>query len=91
MVLHKKQGKITCISKQNKSWINFKNWRPISLLNVIYKLASAVISNRLKKVLDNVINENQNGFIAGRLLLVYCTSNRTQFFVFKILHEGFFT
>ena len=25
------------------------------------------------------------------LLLVYCTSNGTQFFVFKILHEGFFT
>ena len=25
------------------------------------------------------------------VLLVYCTSNGTQFFVFKILHEGFFT
>ena len=24
-------------------------------------------------------------------LLVYCTSNGTHFFVFKILHEGFFT
>ena len=24
-------------------------------------------------------------------LLVYCTSNGTQFFVFKILHEGFYT
>ena len=63
-----KQGVITCIPKQNKSWINLKNWRPISLLNVIYKLASAVISNRLKKVLDNIINGNQKGFIAGRLL-----------------------
>ena len=37
-------------------------------MNVIYKLASAVISNRLKKVLDNIINENQKGFIAGRFL-----------------------
>ena len=25
------------------------------------------------------------------VLLFYCTSNGTQFFVFKILHEGFFT
>ena len=63
-----KQGVITCIPKQNKSRINLKNWRPISLLNVIYKLASAVISNRLKKVLENIINENQKGFIAGRFL-----------------------
>ena len=38
------------------------------MLNVIYKLASAVISNILKKVLDNIINENQKGFIAGRFL-----------------------
>ena len=63
-----KQGVITCIPKPNKSRISLKNWRPISLLNVIYKLASAVISNRIKKVLDSIINENQKGFIAGRFL-----------------------
>ena len=63
-----KQGIITCIPKPNKPRINLKNWRPISLLNVIYKLASAVISNRLKTVLDKVIHENQKGFIAGRFL-----------------------
>ena len=44
-----KQGIITCIPKPNKPRINLKNWRPISLLNVTYNLASAVISNRLKK------------------------------------------
>ena len=63
-----KQGVITCIPKPNKSRMNQKNWRPISLLNVVYKLASAVISNRIKKVLDSIINENQKGFIAGRFL-----------------------
>ena len=63
-----KQGVITCIPKPNKSRVNLKNWRPISLLNVIYKLASTVIANRFKKVLNNVINENQKGFIAGRFL-----------------------
>ena len=61
-----KQGVITCIPKQNKSRINLKKLE--TYLNVIYKLASAVISNRLKKVLDNIINENQKGFIAGRFL-----------------------
>ena len=37
-------------------------------MNVTYKLASAVISNRLKTVLDKVIHENQKGFISGRFL-----------------------
>ena len=32
-----KQGIITCIPELNKSIHFLKNWRPISLLNVIYK------------------------------------------------------
>ena len=63
-----KQGIITCIPKSNKPRINLKNWRPRSFLNITYKLASPVISNRLKKILDTVIHENQKGFIAGRFL-----------------------
>ena len=64
-----KQGIITCIPKPNKSR-NFlkKNWRPISLLNVIYGLASSVIANRLKTVLNRIIYEDQKGFISGRFI-----------------------
>ena len=47
-----KQGVITCLPKPNKSRHYLKSWRPISLLNVVYKLASSVISNGLKTVLD---------------------------------------
>ena len=63
-----KQGIITCIPKPNKSRQLLKNWRPISLLNVIYKLASSVIANRIKTVLDKVIHEDQKGFISGRFI-----------------------
>ena len=63
-----KQGIVTCLPKPNKSRENLKNWRPISLLNVIYKMASAVISNRIKLVLHNLIHEDQKGFIAGRFI-----------------------
>ena len=57
--LTQKQGFITCLSKPNKPRHYLKNWRPISLLNVVYKLASSAISNRLKTVLDKLINQDQ--------------------------------
>ena len=65
-----KQGVITCLRKPNKSRHYLKNWRPVSLLNVVYKLASSVISKRLKTVLDKLINRDQKGFIAGRFVCV---------------------
>ena len=45
-----------------------KNLRPISFLNVVYKLASSVIANRVKQTLQDIIHENQKGFIAGRFI-----------------------
>ena len=59
---------ITCLPKENKSRQHLKNWRPISLLNVAYKIASSSIANRLKTVLDNIISKTQNGFLDGRYI-----------------------
>ena len=63
-----KQGVITCIPKGNKDKLYLKNWRPISLLNVSYKIASSSIAFRIKNILDNIINEDQTGFLPGRLM-----------------------
>ena len=59
---------ISCLPKGDKPRQFLKNWRPISLLSVLYKLASSAISNRLKSVLPKIISECQTGFLTGRFI-----------------------
>ena len=77
---------ISCLPKGEKPRQYLKNWRPISLLCVVYKIASAAISNRLKRVLDKLIDNVQSGFLNNRYIgdstrliydiMSYCENNK---------------
>ncbi len=45
-----------------------KNYRPISLTNYDYKILCFVLANRLQGVLDDIIHNNQSGYIKGRYI-----------------------
>ena len=78
-----RQGVIICIPKEGKEKRFLKNWRPITLLNTSYKIASACIASRIKKVLPTIIHGDQTGFLAGRYIgenvrLIYDTLYHTE-------------
>ena len=56
------------ISKEGKDTIFFLNWRPITLLNTVCKIASSCIAKRVKTVLPQLIHDDQRGFLKGRYI-----------------------
>ena len=56
------------ILKKNKDRTILENLRPISLLNVDYKILTKVLARRLEKVLPKLISPDQTGYVKGRYI-----------------------
>ena len=69
------KGSVTrVIFKKRGDIKNLKNWRPISMLNVDYKIISKVITTRLSNVLEFIVNPDQICSVPGRSYLFKCHS-----------------
>ena len=68
MVTSQRQAVIKLLEKKNKDKRLNSNWRPISLLNVDYKIISKIFSSRLKKVLPNLISSQPTAYVAQRCI-----------------------
>jgi hypothetical protein len=71
---------VTLLPKVDNA-VEMKNFRPICLLNVCYKIITKVLNNRLASCITKVISESQYGFIQGRYIMDGVVSLN------EILHE----
>ena len=60
------QGILNLIPKKNKDTRYLKNLRPITLLNVDYKIIKKCIATRLAEAMAEIIGHEQTGFMAKR-------------------------
>ena len=66
MSMSQRNGIITLLPKKDKDCLYIKNYRPISLLTVDYKIFAKMLANRLKKCIQKLIHPDQSGFLKGR-------------------------
>ena len=68
LTISQRRGIITLIPKKSKDKTVLDNWRPISLLNTDYKIATKAIALRISKILPDIIHSDQTGYVKKRFI-----------------------
>ena len=63
-----KIGILNLIPQKDKDLRKLSNWRPVSLLTTDYKILTKALAIRLQKVIPNLIDTDQVGFIKNRYI-----------------------
>ena len=66
--ISQRRGVITLIPKEDSNLLDLQNWRPITLLNIDYKIASKTLAKRIESVLPKLVHTDQTGFMKGRYI-----------------------
>lgn len=70
------EGRIVLLLKQNSDPLDTNAWRPITLLNTDYKIATTLLSMRLSQILPTIISDFQAAAVPGRSIFAALTLTR---------------
>ena len=63
-----RRGIITLLPKDDAELLLLQNWRPITLLDMDYKIASKAIARQIEPMITKLVHPDQTGFIKGRYI-----------------------
>ena len=66
--VEQRRGIISLLPTKDKDHLYLKNWRPITLLNVDYKILAKALGNWINSFLPSLIDEDQMGYVKNRFI-----------------------
>ena len=66
--ISQRRGIIKLIPKKDANLNSIEKWRPLTLLNCDYKIATKAIASRIKMFLPKLFSDDQTGFIGDRVI-----------------------